>query len=374
MNRKKAVPLTLGLLLVSFLPAHADKVGVPGVNGEKPKYFSGTYCLASGDGMIFGGDPLIARFIVKTELYIQGQLVKRWQGTPQDLIRRTSLACYFDSTHFADGSNVEVKFVIWDSLGVSTSATCVAPVYNKGAIFCRSDFGKYQSEDSASAIAAADTLSAAGYSLPWSYYIGNQSWAKSQVLDAYRRCTAFHIVTHGLQYESRSFLVDASGRDLFLPDSGDKIFGVDFESAKHDLFFDSYGNLTREPNNLAGIPQAKLVYLEACNSANDFFLGLSTLQPGLSAGKPYTYAGQAALAYQDSVSQAEAGKRAEAFWGSLRAGRTAYEAWMAVKDVLKNEWSFTSYGGKAVLFGDSYARLKGVYTGDFNIASTGWYR
>lgn len=115
-------------------------IHVPKTAGQPmPKYFFGTYNRASGHIHVHNVDPGEAKGFVEASLYIHNQRV--YHGTrdipePGDpWLANWNVDVVFDSTHFVDGTNLEVKFIVKDNLGVEHVATGSAPVKNQSMAF-----------------------------------------------------------------------------------------------------------------------------------------------------------------------------------------------------------------------------------------------
>ena len=106
-------PLRFGLVFayalhsVAAIAQSSSGMYVPSGGGPMPNYWSGTNCRASGSAQI--GEPIFA-----AELWLNNERVRRWDAPDPDVLPLSmSLKVMFDSSHFANGTNIEVRFIVW---------------------------------------------------------------------------------------------------------------------------------------------------------------------------------------------------------------------------------------------------------------------
>ncbi|GIV02936.1 MAG: hypothetical protein KatS3mg015_1766 [Fimbriimonadales bacterium] len=108
---------------------------VPADGGPMPRYFSGTNCRASGYAQL-GNEPILFAY-----LHLNNELVASYAYDPNDPepLHAITLEVMFDSSHWMDGTEVEVKFGVY---GASTGwhvATGRSVVQNKAMLWEHSD-------------------------------------------------------------------------------------------------------------------------------------------------------------------------------------------------------------------------------------------
>lgn len=113
---------------------------VPMSRPTMPLYFSGTNCRASG-AVHDNGEGVN---LTSMKLWINGTLVKQWPnpGGGGGPMSPRELAVMFDSTHFADGTQIEVKFEAWLLTGQHLVATGTSYVMNRSKLYGRYDLDR----------------------------------------------------------------------------------------------------------------------------------------------------------------------------------------------------------------------------------------
>jgi len=109
-------------------------------DSNKPRFFSGTNCVATGYANI---SP--AR-IIRAELVINNETVNRTPrypynpDHPEDTPSSATVRAAFDSTHFSHNTPVTIKMRIYDHRGRAHIRELKAPTYNKGFSFANTRY------------------------------------------------------------------------------------------------------------------------------------------------------------------------------------------------------------------------------------------
>lgn len=107
---------------------------VPANGGPMPSYFSGTNRRASGYAQL--GEPILFAF-----LRLNDELVAYYEYQPNDPepLHAITLEVMFDSSHWMDGTEVEVKFGVYGARSGWQIANGTSVVRNKGMLWQHPD-------------------------------------------------------------------------------------------------------------------------------------------------------------------------------------------------------------------------------------------
>lgn len=346
-------------------------VWVPGFQQAMPGYWTGTLNLAKGSAMSEGG------WIDEAWLYIrQGPSgawiqVNHWSddpdpGGPMSM----SLSVAFDSTHFNNGDFVFVKFKVVDVVygilpTVKESAPGVARVHNMAYGFEHHDANA--EPNSHGGVLATAAFEAMNYQKEEHFA---DSWVVPTVESNSYDAAALYFNSH------------CSGSFLYMDDNT-ALFPSDVLAWRNTI-----NGTGLPPFNSTGLPFTSFVLLDVCSGAADgrFNKWFWPYYRGDFPGTPCI--NQALFGYSDLTYWNDRVNMASLYWPMLEEGRTVVEMrnWLVTACAgYWNEFAPKKYvkitpAARSVLnitdcpiWGDPYARLKGVYTGN-TTWPVGWYR
>ncbi len=138
--------VSLSVILPPPLQAHST-VDTANWDELKPRFFSGTNCKVTGTATAYSAPPGNASYpnggsyVQQASLSIGGKVVKQYYDSSMygpftaDTILGTNqasvpLSVFFDSTHFADGSNIPAQMTVTDSGGLTYTVNLSGPACN----------------------------------------------------------------------------------------------------------------------------------------------------------------------------------------------------------------------------------------------------
>ena len=351
-----------------------------------PYYFSGTYCRASGDATV--DLPPVGywepAYFVESKLWINGTLVKHHIGADAGSMYVYEYAL-FDSTHFSANSSVNVEFQAMDDYGrlypPSQPASGSAIVLNRGVSFDRHDFS--QLVGGSGGYMAWMKLGPTHYDR---LYINDYHWDYHSILNNLGNAGILYINTHG-----------NSDPSVHLTDTDEDGGLSDFVFGRFLSNYDPCHNYFQWRNTLNGSgyppfnsthnPPTNLFILEACLSqlTDDFKKILCPFDNAYGD----QMADQAVIGWTDLEYIDQTSFRAQLLFNRMRDLK--YTVFEAVDSLIQysaahwdishqsGPWQYCTANHRNITFdyltisGDPYMRPFAVYTGDFDLPSTGWY-
>lgn len=366
-NRSSGLAKILLLAVASSVTAihaqaqWANGIYIPGPGASMPNYWSGTNCRASGFAQV--GGP-----IYSAELFLNGELVNEWDiGNPieEEAPWSLLLEAMFDSSHFANGTPVEVRLRVLTYMGWQEGASDPDPIVkNKLMMFEHPDSGI----DPDAAPFVASLMSGKNYYL---HLVNGGAWTEGDYFSSLDGSNAVFYAGHGSPQSHQAGNLTQS------------MTPTEYEAARI-----AQKGSGIPPYN-TGAPPVNFCHLLACNcgDTNDF---VTVCYPYYMAwGGPWME-NQALMAYTVYVMLQQYAQHVELIWSKLAQGWTARatQAWfdeiwleenpfeLEVKDDASG-WRPMKPGDLALycnVNGDRGAmRLKSVYTGT-QVAPIGWYR
>lgn len=380
-------------------------------SGSMPAYFSGTNARISATAIppiaiatdstpamqppLSPSNPLI----VEAWLYIGGQLTYHydWSSLPTPRpapYPAMTVNVMFDSTHFADGTNLQVEFRVRDENGAIFSSSGYATVYNKATLYGRYDLeiqpltwngteyvqGDSQNNTWASVYGVSDKLTDIGYSI--NAQRTSIGWTASQMLSDLEPCTLFLAHSHG---NENNFWSDHNDYWYHYPNA----YPYDQSHLSEAIWplpalnrtnvvkpHREQANGTGLPPFNTGTPPINLAFLKYCHSgdANDF--AEAFLYPGGNAYTGYSSfpEDQSLCGYAVSVDTTDSEPVASVFFDALYSGYTVHQSRIALYYSCGTD-NANVYEGYLRVYGDFHTRLKGVYTGlSETNPVTAWWR
>ncbi len=325
-------------------------------DGPMPNYWSGTNCRASGWAQV--GEPIFA-----AELSLNGEIVNSWECDPEDVPPMVfSLKAMFDSSHFANGTTVEVTFSVftfptgwWE---ISSNPDPV--VKNKLMIF--------EHPDPEIAPNPSYTVNVQMSGKNYAIFLQNGgNWFEADYWNALNGSSAVFYGGHGTtndHWDSLDFGMDAG----------------EYET-KRTIQIGS----GLPPFNSTGAPPVFFCHIVACGCGNTNNFKTVLYPYYMGWGGPYLE-DQALLAHRYSVYLAEYYGIASRIWMPMSTGATAYRAVAEFSQYItdnpdeyhteqNNQLRSMVPSDLNLVCGpdNGTMRIKSVYTGT-NVASIGWYR
>jgi hypothetical protein len=242
---------------------------IPEPGMAMPNYWSGTNCRASGWAQI--GEPIIA-----AELYIGGELVHDWEQEdpeewpPMDL----GLTAMFDSSHFANGSTVEIRFRVRGLYSGWHEGTSDPDPTVKNNLLVAAYYDLENAEPG-------------GFgSTPWTNRFGTRNytvvggslntWTSADVLSELSTCNVAYLSCHGMNLRDTLHLLDFNDNIAF----EDLLAPYEVQSC----FEDAYGHvLCPHPS-----PPNPPSYLEFTFTSNVFDNRVTSIgSPGVPPFPPF---------------------------------------------------------------------------------------
>lgn len=267
-----------------------------------PNYWSGTNCRASGWAQI--GGPIYA-----AELFLNGELVNEWViGNPieEEAPWNFFLEVMFDSSHFSNGTPVEVKFRVLTYSGWQEGSSDPDPIVNNKLMMFEDPAPP--TPDPVPTVQAL--MSGKNYLL---YGEDGPSWGETDYFAIMSGSNAVFYAGHGNPYEHSA----PTGSTLTWPE--------------YEAYRTSHIGSGIPPFN-TGAPPVNFCHLVACNcgDTNDF---IRVCHPYYMAwGGPWME-NQALLAYTCYTSQSHRALNAELIWEKLALGYTVRATWRWLREV-----------------------------------------
>ena len=268
-----------------------------------PNYWSGTNCRASGSAQI--GEPIFA-----AELWLNNERVRRWDAPDPDVLPLSmSLKVMFDSSHFANGTNIEVRFIVWGLFtGPHEVRSSPDPiVVNKLMMF----------EDPAPPTpdpvpVVQNLMASLNYNL---YPQDGATWTK--------------FVYFGVLYGSNA--VFAAGHGTQAHHTAPVSLGM--TATQYETERTAINGSGLPPFNSTPYPPVNFCHLVACNcGATSAFKAV--LYPYYMGWGGLYLEDQALIAYTCFTSQNHRARNSELVWAKLALGWTAYYT----REWIKNQW------------------------------------
>jgi hypothetical protein len=359
-------------------------LGNPGEGPPQGNLFSGT------DNNFTVSAPTQFFDLASLVVTINGIVVDILQPPPDAPIppyAPVSILVTFDSTHFPDGTQITLTAIATDAGGNQATATQWGTVVNKALLYGRNDFET--SPGGNGCTAATNPLAAMNHTITTNTTLG---WSATMFLNALGgTVTALYVNTHGNNNpQITSDLDELNGIWEYITPSTPPL-DVQEYCERHQI-----------PINIA--------FLDACQTGQKQDFALALLLPYRGISNPPLFG-------NDAIDQAEVGwavncfvpytnADSSQFWNALANGRPVY----AARDAAVNAqyqaylplyqqgapWPDTwpnPLGGAlppplnllppalndnqcqlfACVWGDYYATLHGVYTGNSNTSANIWY-
>lgn len=163
-----------------------------------PSYWSGTNCKI---GFVCATEPdpanpmLIEPTIRGYEIFIGGELTASYHAPPMGpYLFAITRNVVFDSTHFGEGSSIDVKVKVYATDGTFQETTASRPVVNRSRLLVQKDFLLLNLFPYAEQIQMAGVHSSANYHTATRF---DSTWTKSDLRSDVKMSTIFSVQTHG---------------------------------------------------------------------------------------------------------------------------------------------------------------------------------
>ncbi|MBS1714717.1 MAG: hypothetical protein JST30_10325 [Armatimonadetes bacterium] len=351
---------------MTFVWAQAIQASVPVPGDSMPHYFSGTKARASGK-VWRDENP---EQIVEAWLYLNGELVHHWVHPNQgQYVPEIVLEIMFDSTHFANGSIVEVKMKGKNQWGDIAQDINFVEVKNRCVGFGRHDFLQYNGGDGVTELVTQLTGHNYGFLTTTSY-----GWACLDITDSMSNPGIYYVATHGNSAAHQTNnLIPVIERMYALPVSGEQ----DYQNVRTLRNGSGYPPLNSTDN-----PYVAFALMDFCNSgsASDFQTVLYPYYDAYSAD----IVDQAMIGWGDVVYLREAENRVSWLFRFLVVGKTVQisrDTFLTLNSEtadpvhVGSTSHLASTSSDCPIFGDEYTRIKRVYTHTHYLITPGqWYR
>jgi hypothetical protein len=305
-------------------------------------------------------------FIYWVRISVGGQQTKYLQLYPYVFLPYVYVQSRFASTHFPDGTAVQVTAEAMDTMGqYAASAPESATVYNKATLYGRHEWEQNPSDPRSAGVPAARTnLMAMNHSIcAENTTLG---WTKADLLADLVACTVFYVNTHG-----------ANGDPYPLLSDYDEISSVDewvYSAEVHPVRSGAVG--TGYPPFNTGSPPINVAFLGACWTGLKNFWAWALLVPEYTAYNQNWCENQCEVGWR--ITNRAIGALSDgSFWAALTGGVTAHEArdaasnayWYVIGENPQNHAPEDTIS----VWGDYYTRLEGLYTGGDHFAAGIWH-
>jgi len=372
-------------------------------SGSMPAYFSGTNARISAAAIPpieipTDNTPAILPppnppnpLIVEAWLYIGGQLTYHydWASLPTPRpapYPAMTVNVMFDSTHFADGTNLQIEFRVKDQNGSIYSNTGAAVVINKAVLYGRHDFevGGDPEQMGFSTVSQA----CSGMNIQVRESKNERGWKATEFYNSIEGPTSVvYLHTHGWSdmYVLNPPLPSPWNPDTYMLSDLDELPAVDPDTEYYiyptqAVRFNPYNVLYHRqlsigsqypPFNSTAKPPITLAFCDGCLSGNDNAFAEGFLWPYANY-----YGGwcedQSQLGWSISKWSHCTLDCQVVFWNALKEGYTVHQARLELFDRFV-EWEDenipdvqqvnpTNPVGLVHIYGDYYTRLHGVYS------------
>jgi hypothetical protein len=345
-------------LVASFLaplPVYAQMGGyVSAYPSGTPNYFSGTDCNVAG----VVGTNFPQTWMRSAQFYVGGELIDSWTADPNNPAPDVTFYETFDSTHFPDGTPLEVKIVGTNNLGQVYQASMTVPVYNKAALYGRHQWEIDLFDGTDGTPPAQQWLTQMNHTC---VVVTTLGWTAEQILGDIQRCTVFYVNTHGdASPEFESDVDEINGGIVELVTPGE------VQEARET------GMGAGQPPFNSGTPPVNLAFVDACETGLNNAFADAFLWPFYDTNAT----DQAEIGWHINTDTTRTQADGNTFWSYLEQGMTAHLARDAMVD------TYLGYkpqppdaeSNYVACWGDYFTRLHYVYTGDDAMGRGGWYR
>ena len=346
-----------------------------------PRFFSGTACTASATAVPLSGYLTHAQLCVGqngsdtvVEEYYDKSLSPFTLPDDNSMnigsgLSTTTIAAIFDSTHFADASNVIIKLKVWDSNSGYYEAQITAPVKNRLYGIANQSFGLFRDD------VASTSLDSVKHNADAMNYFTATSRTddKQAIYDTLPSYTVFYAFTHG-------FFGGGFGDCLATDNGGDAHFITIARSLYDNTLTFDYRSIqaivATKTANLS-LPPYNFIQLQACELGEDSSYADAF---GITSGSP----DRACLAWGYTIADNELERDwLNTLWSNLSAGKTLYDAAVQagtdsrVFGYDERKESFLQLRSvPCTIFGDPKMTLHNVYQGTSgtDVSRHPWYR
>lgn len=353
---------------------------------NEPYYWSGTNCRAIciAEGLPENG---VLHTSVRSRMYIDDVLVVERQFIrPQD---NAAEAVMFDSTVLTPWSDGEVRFEVDDSNGQTYSSTFTAVVANKASIWSRYDLEldplTFNSTLNQYVVGGpewnslgivAEYAGAMNYSLSTNCGLG---WGATVFCESIQGSSLVYLATHGSTEHVWSDVNDhnLSWPTVPPPTTPTFIYPVEMGSGTGDVVLDhriTANGSGLPPLNSTCIPPTNLAVIMACDTGSSNAFADGFLYPYANVYSPWSPIpeNQAFLGFGYKVRLAHYGELASVLFEGLADGLVVHQARMRVwQQFAGRDGIPEDYEDFLPVWGDPFARIKGVYTVDETYV--GWF-
>jgi len=327
-----------------------------------PTYFSGTRCAVVAEVRTTTPGAMLSWVRVS----VGGQQTKYVQLYPIVFLPYVYVQSRFASTHFPDGTAIEVTAEAVDTMGQYGAATPrSSTVYNKATLYGRNEWEQNPSDPSAGVPAARTNLLAMNHSI----CAGNTSlgWTKADILTNLAPCTAFYVNTHGASSSPYPFMSDKD--EIAAPDEW--VYPDDVYPVRSGAVGTGY------PPFNSGSPPVNLVFIDACWTGLDNAFAEAFLVPYFSAYNQNWCENQSEIGWRIDTVIGATSVVGATFWGALAGGATAHQArdaasrayWLAII----GDPNYKTPTETISVWGDYHTRLCGLYTYGDTLAQGFWH-
>lgn len=332
------------------------------------------------------------------QLFVDTTLVKAWENPEPDFgPLSVAVNAMFDSTHFAEGTQVRVKFVAWDNYGrrypLTGYAFCEAPVDNTSVVYGRYDMEvdpiawdwdlkkyTFPGDTYMTALPAETRISAMGYR---TYRLERSiGWSAAQHLADIGVPNVIYVASHGGASDNSRYWTDINDytwqyawKPAGPPDwSFERIIGT--PTGRPNEFpvlpVRQAANGTGLPPFNTGRPPVNLAFIMACHTGETNDLS-AFLYPFGNAyvGTSEFSEDQAYCGYVGGPAGSQLRSQVEVFFDALTVGYTCHLA----RNLAMDAYYVQPPDIWLNVYGDFAMKLKGVYDGNPDApASLAWYR
>ncbi len=324
-----------------------------------PTYFSGTRVAVVAE--VRTTTP--GAFIYWVRVRVGGEQTKYVQLYPYVFLPYVYVQSRFASTHFADGTVVQVTAEAMDTMGqYGTAAPRSSTVYNKATLYGRNEWEQNPSWVSAGVPAARTNLTAMNHSIcAENTTLG---WTKADILADLVACTAFYVNTHGACDEPHPLLSDYDEISTL----DEWIYPAEAYSVRGGAVGSGY------PPFNTGSPPVNVAFLGACWTGPKNCWAWALLVPEYTAYNQNWCENQCEVGWRIR-NRAIAAISDATFWSALSLGATAHQARDAASDAYWDAIGEPRKDPRETLsvWGDCYTRPWGLYTYGDTIASGFWH-
>jgi|GEM_PF-3212653 len=349
-----------------------------------PYYFSGTNSVAKG--WVWTDDGIL------TDLwfYLDGILMKEWHYDGGNIVVfEGGLKVTFDSSHFPNGTSLQVKIKGRNSSGAVAEATGYAPVNNRVVGFNHPEFWHPGKVGTNELVAQMNWLN-------YNFYIQTNNWGPAEITYGLASASIYYVNSHGSQNTHYTAFSNQENEEsyIFADILSDTTLNLNHN---YEYYRSALNGSGTPPNNSSAVPPIHFAQLDFCESGGSWYspppgsnLFSTLLIPCMDFYWPGQWCpNQAVLtwkAYTDAWTTEN-----DVWWifSEMKLGKTAKQArdkmiQYSSASMKQIRISPTGDPGSFVyltpdmtsrvpVWGDHNTRIKGAYTNSVLLPSTFWW-